>query len=244
VIGALAFLTIFGRARSPSPKHLVWFPVVGALIGAAVGGVWAVGDRFWPGAVAAMLAVVADLVITGLLHMDGVADSADGLLPHLTRERRLEVMATPGVGAFAVTTVAATVLLRWAALAALASCIGSRGHVVVGVAALWALSRGLMAAAIAVMPYARPGGLAAAYGGRSPSRAAVVAVVSLALATTGVGLARCVVVGVAAVVASVAAGSAVLWLGRRRLGGYTGDVLGAAGVIAEIAGLLVLAARY
>ena len=96
---ALAFLTPLGRAAVPDSRTMSWFPVVGALVGAVVGCVWWGADRLWPPAVAAALTVAADLALTGMLHVDGLADSADGLLPHLPRKRRLEVMADPAIGA-------------------------------------------------------------------------------------------------------------------------------------------------
>src|SRR5688572_14319385 len=99
---ALAFLTPVGRATPPSPDALTWFPVVGAGIGAVLGGLWWATDQLWPPLVAAALVLAADLALTGLLHIDGLVDTADGLLPHLERERRLEVMAAPDAGAFGI----------------------------------------------------------------------------------------------------------------------------------------------
>src|SRR5205085_224245 len=87
-------------------RTLAWFPVVGALIGTVLGGVWWGAERLWPVPVAAALVVAADLALTGMLHFDGLMDSADGLLPHLTRDRRLDVMPQPDVGALAVALLA------------------------------------------------------------------------------------------------------------------------------------------
>src|SRR5205085_203816 len=118
---ALAFLTPIGGAVPPSPDAVRWFPIAGLLIGLAVGGVWWGAAQFWSPAVAAALAVVADLALTGMLHMDGLVDSADGLLPHLDRERRLAVMSEPTVGAFGVVVAVAVLLLRWVALASMSA---------------------------------------------------------------------------------------------------------------------------
>ena len=96
---AVAFLTPLGGARAPSSDALRWFPVIGLGLGLALGGIWWGAGRLWPAPVAAALVVAADLGLTGLLHVDGLTDSADGLLPPLDRERRLEVMAAPDVGA-------------------------------------------------------------------------------------------------------------------------------------------------
>ena len=104
------------RRRSIPPAdpagRSVWFGPAGALIGAVLGALWWGATNVWPAPVAAAIVVAADLAVTGLLHVDGLADSADGLLPHLDRERRLAVMATPDVGAFGVAVVAVVLLLR------------------------------------------------------------------------------------------------------------------------------------
>ena len=78
---ALAFLTPLGGARNPTPRALPWFPVIGALIGLGVGGAWWGAGEVFPPAVAAGVAIVVGLALTGMLHIDGLADSADGLLP-------------------------------------------------------------------------------------------------------------------------------------------------------------------
>ena len=231
---AVAFLTPVGGAADPSPAAVSWFPAVGAAIGIAVGAVWWGADRLWPPALAAALAVAADLVLTGALHADGLVDSADGLLPPLDRERRLEVMADPRAGAFGVTALAVVVLLRWSALA-------SQRPAVWLVAALWCLSRTVMAVALRTLPYARVGGLAQSFRGGSAVSAGLSGV---GIAVVAVALSSDAARAVAAALAAVAAAGAVLLLARRRLGGYTGDVLGAAGIVAETAGLVVAAARW
>ena len=94
--------------------------------------------------------VLADLGLTGMLHLDGLADTADGLLPHLTRERRLEVMREPTVGAFGVGAVVIVLLGRFAVFATLRPAP-------LLVAALWCTSRTAMAAVVDRVPYARRG---------------------------------------------------------------------------------------
>ena len=230
---ALAFLTPFGGAHAPSPAAVRWFPVVGVVIGAGVGAVWVGASHLWPVSVAAALALLADLVLTGMLHLDGLVDSADGLLPHLDRDRRLEVMADPTVGAFGVVVAIAVVLTRWVALATTHPDVWL-------IAGLWCLSRAAMAAVMSVLPYARSRGLATAFQGES------------LLTTTIGGLAVAVVLVTAAIGAPAFAVVAASCLGvvgvgalaRARIGGYTGDVLGAAGVLAETIGLLVAAAKW
>ena len=242
MIGALAFLTIVGRGRRPDANQQLWFPVVGAMIGALVGLVWWGASQWWPPAVAGALAVAADLVITGLLHLDGLADSADGLLPHMTRERRLQVMSQPDTGAFAVAVVALVLILRWAGIASL-NLRGAR--VVASTAGLWALSRGAMVVAMNVLPYARAeAGVGTLFRGeRSTLRTGLVAITSILLGVGGMMLGRGALAGALCAVVALAGGTVVLTFARRRIGGYTGDVLGAAGVVLETVGLLALAAR-
>lgn len=250
MIEALGFLTVLGRGRSPSPGAVAWFPMAGAVVGFAVGFAWWAGGEVWSPAVGAAVAVAVDLALTGLLHLDGLADSADGLLPHLPRERRLAVMAEPTVGAFALGVVPTVLLLRWAGLASL------HPDVLV-VAGLWCAARTVMAVALTTQPYARGtasggGGLASAFlptededADAATSRRAVVAMgtatsgglLSMVLLLVGAGWA-----GAFAFAGAFAAGIGVVELGRRRLGGFTGDVLGAAGIVAETVGLLVAAA--
>ena len=234
---ALAFLTVVGGAAPPSEAALPWFPLVGALVGLAVGGAWWGAAQVWPRPIAAGIALVVDLALTGLLHVDGLCDAADGLLAPMTRDRRLEVMATPGVGAFGVAVVAVAVLLRWAALASLAPAP-------LLVAALWAASRAWMAGVMGRVPYARPGGLASWFGeAQARASGAAVGVAGVA-AAAGLAAAWRIGPGLAAVAAGTLAAGAVVALGWRRLGGFTGDVLGAAGVVGETVGLLVAAARW
>lgn len=233
LVGATAFLTAFGRGAPPSASSMAWFPVVGAAVGALLAGLWIGAEKVWPVGVAAAIVVVADLVVTGMLHVDGLIDSADGLLPHLPTERRLEVMAQPDVGAFGVAVFGGVVLLRWASLAA----ITADARVLV---ALWCASRSLMALVATCGRYARPEGLATAFAAGRP-RATVASAVAGVVAATAVAMWWDVGLGVVALASALVGGAAVVALSYRRIGGFTGDVLGAAGVVAETVGLVAAA---
>ena len=135
---ALSFLTPFGGAAEPAPSALAWFPAVGALIGLGVGAVWWVARRAWPSPAAAAIALIADAALTGMLHLDGLADAADGLLPPLPRARRLEVMADPRLGAFGAAGLATVLLARFGALASMMPSA-------LAMAGLWSGSRTAMA---------------------------------------------------------------------------------------------------
>jgi adenosylcobinamide-GDP ribazoletransferase len=257
---AVGFLTVVGGSARPDDRAAAWFAPVGAAVGLAVGGVWWAAGEAWDPLVAAVLAVAADAALTGLLHLDGLADTADGLLPPLDRSRRLAVMSTPDVGAFGVAVVVLTLLLRVAALASLAPDP-------LLVAGLWAASRAAMALTLATVPYARPTGLATAFvgvqgasaeagpdasttpvahrrrraGGRGHVLAAVGGLVGGGALAVGAGG---WLPGSAAVLGLAVAFAGVVGLARRRLGGFTGDVLGAAGVVGETVGLVLAAARW
>jgi adenosylcobinamide-GDP ribazoletransferase len=252
---AIAFLTpIPVGGGAPDSRTYAWFPIVGALMGLALGGTWWLADRAFAPAVAAALVLVADLALTGMLHVDGLADTADGLLPHLDgRARRLEVMAAPDIGAFGVTVVVGVLLLRFAALA-------SQPVSVLLLAGLWCGSRTLMVAGAGALPYMRGegsasdepqsseacerdherGGLGTTFEGRDWRPIALYGLIAaVSLGAFADGRRTEVAVG-----ASFAAGALVLLAARRRIGGYTGDVLGAAGIIGETVGLVVAAARW
>ena len=238
MIEALSFLTIVGHGRTPTSASLRWFAPVGALIGALVGLTWWGASHWWPPLVAAGMAVLADLVLTGMLHLDGLADSADGLLAHMDRDRRLAVMAQPDVGAFGVGAVVLVLILRWSALAAM----DPDGRTALTIAALWAVSRLVMVHTVRTSRYARAEGLASAFVSEAPLRIGVWAQL-LAIAACGFWLGKHWQ-SLAAIAAAVIAGIALVVGARRRLGGFTGDVLGAAGMVGETVGLVVASAHW
>ncbi len=235
MLDALGFLTVLGRSRPPTPRALTWFGPTGALLGAALGLLWWGTSNAWSPIVAAAIVVAADLAITGMLHLDGLADAADGLLPHLERRRRLAVMAAPDVGAFGIATVVAALLLRFAALTAMAP---DGWHAVAFLAGVWCAARTLMAVTACVVSYARGSGLATAFLGGS-----VVGPLVLGAPLTALAVARGVG-GIVAVIVGTAGGALVVVLAQRRLGGFTGDVLGAAGIVTETIALVVASARW
>ena len=239
---ALSFLTVLGRAAVPDEHTLTWFPLVGVVVGFLVGGVWWAAGRVWPPAVAALVAVAVDAAVTGFLHLDGLADSVDGLVPPVTRARRLEIMADPRVGAFGAVALVLVLGLRVAALA-------STPAKVLVVAALWCGSRTLMATVARSQPYAHAeGGTASAFGPKGPARSHH-ALAGYGVTLYGLALAAGLAVlgagarGIVVLAAEVGAVVVVVAFARRRLGGYTGDVLGACGVLGETIGLLALVAR-
>jgi adenosylcobinamide-GDP ribazoletransferase len=237
---ALSWLTVLPvRTGAPSPATAAaairWAPLVGALLGAAAGALlWGLAALGVPAPVAGFLAVALLALATRGMHLDGLADTADGLGCYGPPERALAVMRDGGAGPFGVVALVLAVGVQAAALAALAPA----GPVAVASAALagatgragfaWACRRGV--------PAARPGGLGAQVAGSQPWWVAVVWWLALA----GAGWA---VLGWRAPVAVVLAAAAVWLLSRhtaRRFAGVTGDVLGAASELATTLALVVL----
>lgn len=243
VLAAFSFLTVlpFGRLAALDGRDVargsVLFPVVGGAIGAASGGtVWLLGDDL-PAMLAAVLGVAVAAALTGALHLDGLADCADGFGAR-TPEDRLRVMRDHTNGTYGGTALLLDLLVRVAALSALA---GTRDALLFSIAA-GALSRVAGPLLAVLLPYAqdRPGAGEALNSNPSQPRAAVALVVGalVAFCCLGAGDGRYAAsVGIAAVVLSL-----VAWTSKRRLGGVTGDVMGAASELVELAVLVVLVA--
>ena len=228
-------------SRLPVPEHRptgaasAWtWPLVGAALGAlgAVTGALALALGLTPG-VAAVLVLATGAMLTGGLHEDGLSDTADGLFGGWTRARRLEIMKDPRVGSYGVLALMLVTLARWSALAAILAEGSPWALIAVG-----ALSRAPMAAIMAALPNARGSGLAHATGRPTSGIALIGAALAVAITT--------LLVGWAALPMLLAVGLVTLWLARLarvRIGGQTGDILGAAQQLAEAAALAVLAAR-
>jgi adenosylcobinamide-GDP ribazoletransferase len=236
---AVAFLTPFGgrQAARPGPATMAYFPVVGASLGALIGLSWSAARKRLPPLPAAALVVATDALMTGGLHLDGLADTADGLCAHVPAKSRLEIMAEPQVGTFAAIALGVVLISRTAALAVLEPSPTL-------LAALYCSSRSVMVIGTRAMPYARKDGLATAF---LPKTGGPDAALVASLGGAGAALLLAALVagrrGARAVVAGWVSGALVLVLARRRIGGFTGDVLGAAGVVCETAGLFVASAK-
>ncbi|MBO9520253.1 MAG: adenosylcobinamide-GDP ribazoletransferase [Nocardioidaceae bacterium] len=239
IVAAFSFLTIlpFGRLVALDGRDVargsVLFPVVGATIGALTGGLaWVLGDQL-PSLLAAVLAVAAGVLVTGALHLDGLADCADGFGAR-TPEDRLRVMRDHTNGTYGGSALLLDLMIRVAALAALA---GSRDALLISVAA-GALSRVAGPILAARLPYAqgRPGAGEALNANPSGPRAGVTYALGALIAFAVVDVRP----WSASLLATVVVVGAVGWLAKRRLGGVTGDVMGAASELVELT-VLVLA---
>ena len=176
-----------------------------------------------------MLAVAAQILLTGGLHEDGLADLADGLGGR-TRADKLGIMRDPRLGSFGALALILALLARIAALAALAEPL----LVASALIAAGAASRAGLPALLASLAPARDDGLAADAGRPHPLRAAAGIAIATLLAV--VVLAPSVAVG--GLIGAAGALLSVAILARRQIGGHTGDVLGAAQQLAELGFLL------
>jgi adenosylcobinamide-GDP ribazoletransferase len=209
------------------------FPLVGAALGLGGGALAWLATAALPAQPAALLTILALVLTTGALHEDGLADLADGLGARGDRARRLEVMRDSRSGAFGVLALIFSVGLRVSALAAIPAGWSQCAALV----AAAALSRALIPAAMQVMGPARSDGLGAGAGCPDATIAATAGGLGLVACLIGLGLSSTLTT----LVAALAAGGAVVWIARRALGGYTGDVLGAVQQAAEMAVLLAVA---
>lgn len=239
---AMAFLTRLpaGAAEGELDGALAracWaFPLAGLPVGGAGGAVFAIAAVVGlPGLVAALLAVAAMVAVSGALHEDGLADTADGLGGGDTPERKLEIMRDSRSGVFGVLALIFSVAIRAAAIAAIAD----PGAVVAALLAAAALSRGLLPGMMRALPLASTSGLAATAGKPGAGLAWLAALLGGSIAVALLGPA----VGGGAIVAATAAAAAAAALARRQIGGYNGDTLGAAQQVAEIGVLILISAQ-
>jgi adenosylcobinamide-GDP ribazoletransferase len=209
-------------------------PIAGALVGALGGLAYWVAVRLGlPPLVAAALALAAGMVVTGCLHEDGLADTADGF-GGSDRERRLEIMRDSRLGTYGACALLMSLLLRWSALASIADALA----VALALVAAHAAARAPLPALMALVPPARSDGLAATAG--PPPHAAVAAAGLLGALALGLGLGP--TAALAALVLLAAAAVLMARVSVKAIGGLTGDVLGALEQINEILVLLVAAA--
>lgn len=227
---ALTFLTIlpvgYREGRKPGYAYS-WFPLVGLLIGLALMAVAAL-TALSPAGVQALLVLVAWVALTGGLHLDGLADSCDGLLATTTPERRLEIMKDPRAGSWAVVGVVLLLLGKWVLIPE----AGMTALLIAPVAGRW-----VMTLAAWAFPYARSTGLGAWF--KDGLGWPQIALATLTTAGTILFTAALDVrVGLILPVALLMLFGLGRWMAGRLGGGLTGDCYGALCEITEWACLL------
>src|SRR5215207_11424164 len=213
-----------------SGRASVWYPLVGLAIGAITWLVWRGALFAFPPLVAGVVTLVIWVVLTGGLHLDGLADCCDGLLASTSAERRLEIMKDPRVGAFGVIGLMLTLLLKASALTSFASLTPVSG---IGILLAAPLARRCVLLG-GLLRLARPSGMGPDFAlGFQRSFLLWGAIfplgIAILLGTRGV-LPALIGVGVAAL---------ILRFATSRIGGVTGDVFG---MLVEIVETVVLLA--
>ncbi|MDR3517565.1 MAG: adenosylcobinamide-GDP ribazoletransferase [Azospirillaceae bacterium] len=210
-------------------RAMAWYPVVGVLVGALAGAGFALMRLIGaPPLPSALVALAIGVLATGGLHEDGLTDTADGFGGGRDTAHKLAIMHDSRIGSYGAMALILTLGLRASCLAALdAPLLGLMALIAAG-----AWSRAVLPALILLLPSARVSGVGASQG--RPTRGRVCAGLVLGVAVAG-ALAGAVPVAVATV-----AVLAFAWLAQRQIGGYTGDVLGAAQQVAEVTMLFVM----
>lgn len=235
---ALAFLTRLPGGRHPEDtkgltRSVGWFPTVGIVIGAIGAGVFAGASELLHPLTAAVLAFVVTAMATGGFHEDGLADSVDALAGGWTVERRLEILKDSRHGTFGVLSLVLITMLKVSALAPL-----SGWNAALALVCAHSLGRAGAVGLMAVAPTAREDGLGADYTRTlHPSIAIFGVLVGVATAVVAFGVWAPLPVGL------VATGSLIVGVWAwRRIGGVTGDLLGAAEQVGEAAVLIAASA--
>lgn len=211
------------------------FPVVGGLIGLALGVLCLALRRVGvPDLASAALVLGAGALLTGALHEDGLADLVDGFGGGRDIEGKLAIMRDSRIGTYGAIALLVGFATKFSALAALPD-----GHVVQGLIVAHALARGVLPLLALNLPYARQDGLARSSGQPDPTTTAIAGALSLLIALLSLPWST----ALWATVAAAVSGFVVARLALRQIGGQTGDVLGAAEQVAETAILVLLAAR-
>jgi adenosylcobinamide-GDP ribazoletransferase len=232
LLGSLQFLTVLplgGQTASPGESAL-FFPMVGALLGASTGALFAGALTVLGRSLSALIALAWLAAITGCLHEDGLADVADAVRAGRTREKIMLILKDSRIGTYGALALVVTVSMRWQALAQTSL------NPVAGMAAAVTLSRSSLVALAGIAPAAGDG-LGAAFA-RSCSRPVVLLTLLQAIA---IALLVDLRYAAAMILASVLIVMAARTYFVRRLGGVNGDCLGATCQLVETVNLVILA---
>jgi adenosylcobinamide-GDP ribazoletransferase len=216
-----------------SGRAAIWYPLVGLVIGGLTWLAWRGLSLYFPPLVVGVVTLLVWVLLSGGLHLDGLADCCDGLLASVSPERRLEIMKDPRLGTFGGVGLLLVLLLKAAALSSLTPSAG------LGIILAATLSRWCLLPA-GLMPLARPGGKVphSGMGADFASGLRRGAIFSAAILPLGLAFLTGAQ-GFFAVLAAFAAAACLLGLAKARLNGVTGDVFGALVEVTETAVLMV-----
>ncbi|MEM1316015.1 MAG: adenosylcobinamide-GDP ribazoletransferase [Pseudomonadota bacterium] len=212
-------------------RSMRWFPLAGAGVGVVAGVVYAVlANLGKPDLAAAGLALAAGALLTGALHEDGLADTVDGLGGGADKEQALEIMRDSRIGTYGAVTLMLAFVVKAGALASHEAVEG-----LVFLVCAHASGRAAIALAACSAPYVRRDGMGRFAETTLGNAGIAVGVAALFALSAGAH-------GLLALIFALIAGQAVLFYLRKRLGGWTGDGLGAIEQAAEVTALVVLSA--
>jgi len=244
-LAAFRFLTViplpFKREGGAAAigGSIVYFPVVGLIIGLLLAGAWWVLDQLLPTALANGLIITGMVLVTGALHLDGFIDTCDGLAGNKPAEDRWRVMRDSRVGAFGVVGGVLLLLVKFVALGAV-----PRPLVFAALVLMPVVSRWLMVYAITAYPYARPDGLGTVFKQAASWGRFTLASLFVILVTAGLMWWLAVPYFFLAALAVVAGSWLAIFLWTRYLNwkfaGLTGDSYGAVSEMAEVTVLIVI----
>ncbi len=228
-----------GNTERRLAQAAAMMPIVGVVVGLASAvvllAVLAVGLAPLAAAAAALM---TSILLTGALHEDGLADVADGFGGGLTKARKLEIMRDSRIGSYGVIAIGFSLILRVVLIAELVESAPSSWEIIAALIAANTLGRGLLPSVMAALPLARGDGLAARADRADGKTAGLALLLSLVLTLLCLGPAAGITTAIAAGIGIIV----IAWLARRQIGGYTGDVLGAAEQVGEIAALAAITA--
>jgi adenosylcobinamide-GDP ribazoletransferase len=232
LISALQFITILplGKAQSFDPPKMVpYFPLVGILLGLLVAGFDAIVIRFWTAPVVALLDVILLAGLTGAFHIDGLGDTADGLLGPRSRDKALEIMKDSRIGTMGLVAILFGLAIKWGGIASLDA------HRSIILIMIPAYARAGILFGMRYLPYGRPDGTGKPFFHEKLSwrhfwglLLPIGLSLLLGLKALWLNLAFAIIIG------------SILFFYKKRMGSITGDMLGAMTELTE-AGLFLTA---
>lgn len=214
------------RATARGAKAAWAYPIAGLIVGFLVG-IVGIGASLLgvPAQLAAALGLAVGIIVTGAMHEDGLADTADGLWGGWDPEGRLKIMKDSYIGAYGVIAIVLSLLIRWMILTTLIDADGGLWMII----AIAALSRTAMVVLMTWLPNARTGGLSRAVGRPDKMTAVIAAAIGGGFAIISLGGTIIIAAGIT-VLATLGCGI----IARAKIGGQTGDILGATQQICEM----------
>jgi cobalamin 5'-phosphate synthase/cobalamin synthase len=231
LLAAISFLTAIPASRSTyDTKEIArsarWFPLVGAMLGAVYIAIVRLFSSWFPASIVAILIILAEALFTGGLHLDGLADTADGLGGGRTPEDALRIMRDHAIGSYGAIALTIMILIKAVAMSVLIEAHQAERYLFLAPA----LGRWSTVLLGCVLPYARPGVAVSNQMGRTELAIATILMAGL----TAVAGVRGVVCGTTVLGAIAVCG----YLYKRKIKGVTGDTLGATVEISEAVTLL------